>query len=148
METYSETYPDHLTIIQDGGDNQDSERSELATSELQQRINDLFKKQQQGGAKAGSKKKKSGSKKKKSGSKRKSSSRGGARDPTPLKAWQKIVNHIYKHLKPLGKKLKDAMTEASKIRKSVIAKKPHLEKEHMKLADATIEEFNMRAKKH
>jgi hypothetical protein len=136
MESYSETYPDHLTIIQDGGDNQDSERSDLATSDLQKRIKELLNNQQQGGAK-----------KKKSGSKRKSSSRGGARDPTPLKAWQKIVNHIYKHIKPLGKKLKDAMTEASKIRKSVIAKKPHLEKEHMKLADATIEEFNMRTKK-
>ena len=77
METYSDTYPDHLTIIQDGGDN-DSEKSELATEELQQRINDLFKKQQQGGAG-----KKSGSKKR-SGSKKKGSKKDAIDPSVPL----------------------------------------------------------------
>lgn len=148
METYSDTYPDHLTIIQDGGDN-DSERSELATEELQQRINDLFQKQQQGGAgkkKSGSKKKKSGSKKNKSGSKKQD---GGAPDRTPLVAFQKIVKHIYEHIQSKGKKLSDAMKEASRVRKLVIAKNPNLvkEKKHMELADATIAYYNSNVKK-
>lgn len=70
--------------------------------------------------------------------------RDGERDRTPIEAWMKIVIHIYVNKHP---KLKDAMTEASQIRKSVIAKKPHLEKDHMKLADATIKEFDRRTKK-
>jgi len=142
METYSDTYPDHLTIIQDGGDN-DSEKSELATEELQQRINDLFKKQQQGGAG-----KKSGSKKR-SGSKKKGSKKqdGGARDRTPLIAFQKIVKHIYEHIKSKGKKLSDAMKEAKRVRDIVIAKNPSMKTKHMELANATIAHYNSHVKK-
>lgn len=148
-------YPDHLTIVDmEGGDATKSDTSDITTSALEAKINQLFKEQQGGGKKKGSKKaskkkgskkasKKKGSKKasKKKASKKMSGGKGDANSPA-LKEWRRLLNHVFKKFKSEGKSMKEAMMKAKKIRDSIIVKDPSMKTQHQKVADAAIKKFD------
>jgi hypothetical protein len=65
-------YPDHLTIVNTGGDASDSELSDISTSALQERITQLFRNQEQQGGRRRRKTKTKSTKKKTTSTKKKS----------------------------------------------------------------------------
>lgn len=139
-----EDYPDHLTIVQQGGGEggsrgeTDSEASVMSVTDLQQRIQDLFISQQRGGA---PKKKKSSQR---GGKKEKSSQRDGKKKKKS--DWIRLVMHVYEVAKKTkkGMELGDAMGIARDYKEKALAKHPHLKdkQKSKELLEAAIKLFD------
>lgn len=132
-----ELYPDHLTIVQIGGDDnieggRDSPE-DVTTSFLEDHIKKLFKKQQTGGRPAKEKKK------------RKKRTLTGEKKHNPhFEHFRRLVDHIAEKT-TLSRK--EAMKEASKVRNSVLVRTPGLKTNPKELTDAAIEAFEQRRSK-